>query len=83
MAAQDRLLTLGKNLLFLSHPSAKLGKNYPSIVNGPSTGVKIKIMSGNPITDFNISLFGFGSTSWVHCHNVILYPDLTLSYAGK
>ena len=42
MAAQDRLLTLGKNLLFLSHPSAKLGKNYPSIVNGPSPDVTIK-----------------------------------------
>ena len=42
MAAQDRLLNLGKNLLFLSHRSAKLGKNYPSIVNGPSTDVKIK-----------------------------------------
>ena len=42
MVAQDRLLNLGENLLFLSHRSAKLGKNYPSIVNGPSTDVKIK-----------------------------------------
>ena len=82
MAAQDRLLTLGKNLLFLSHPSAKLGRNYPSIVNGPSTDVTIKCKE----IQSNSSTFPFlalKAPPGSNCHNVILYPDLTLSYAGK